>query len=347
MRLAELAERLQAVIEGDGAVEVTGLAALSEAGEGDLSFLANPRYASEVATTDASAVLVNADWRGASAAAILRVANADRAFAAAAELLAPPAIAFAPGVHAAAVVADSARLGADVHIGPGCVVADDAVIDERCVLMAGCYVGHRSRIGADAGLYPNVVVREDVRVGARVRLHAGCVIGCDGFGYVREDGQWRKIPQIGGVVLEDDVEIGANVTIDRARFGETVVSRGSKIDNLVQLAHNVHVGANTAIAAQVGISGSTRIGAGVRLGGQAGLAGHLQVGDGATVGAQAGVTKDVEAGTFVSGYPAMPHSAARRQHAHIMRIPAMKKRIKELEERIAALERAADGSAES
>lgn len=338
MKLSDIAGRLNGEVQGDGTVEITGLSALDDATDGDLSFLANPRYAAAVSTTKASAVLVGADWEGESAAAIVRVANADRAFAQAAELLGPDPIRFEPGVHPSACIAESVQLGEGVHVGPHCVIAEHVSIGDRTVLMAGCYIGHRSAVGADAFFYPNVTVRENSLIGERVIVHAGSVIGSDGFGYIRVKGAWQKVPQIGRVVLGDDVEIGANVTIDRARFGDTVIAKGSKIDNLVQVAHNVRIGEHTAVAAQVGISGSTRIGSGVQLGGQAGLAGHLEVGDGAIVGAQAGVTKDVESGTFVSGYPAMPHATARKMHAHMMRIPVLKKQLSEMKERLAALE---------
>jgi UDP-3-O-[3-hydroxymyristoyl] glucosamine N-acyltransferase len=183
-------------------------------------------------------------------------------------------------------------------------------------------------------VHANVTVRERTRIGDRVTIQNGAVIGSDGFGYYREGEHWRKIPQTGRVEIGDDAEIGANATIDRARFGTTVIGRGVKIDNLVQVAHNVRIGDDTAIAAQVGISGSVAVGERVRLGGQAGIAGHVAIGDDATVGAQAGVTKDVEPATFVSGYPAMPHSKARRMHAHVMRLPDLKKKVAEIEKRI-------------
>jgi UDP-3-O-[3-hydroxymyristoyl] glucosamine N-acyltransferase len=211
-------------------------------------------------------------------------------------------------------------------------------VGDRTVIGAGCYVGHGARIGADCRFYANVSIREGTITGDRVTVHNGAVIGSDGFGYVQEAGEWKKIPQIGIVEIGNDVEIGANVAIDRARFGKTVVGNGVKIDNLVQVAHNVIIGDNTAMAAQVGISGSSTIGKNVMLGGQAGLAGHIKVGDNSVVGAQAGVTKDVPPAVFVSGYPAMPHIKSQKAHAHVMRLPALRKRVKELEQRIVELE---------
>jgi UDP-3-O-[3-hydroxymyristoyl] glucosamine N-acyltransferase len=206
------------------------------------------------------------------------------------------------------------------------------------VLVAGCYVGRDAVIGADTILRANAVVRERVTVGDRVILHEGSVVGGDGFGNYLENGAWRKIPHIGTVEIGDDSEIGANSTVDRARFGKTVVGRGVKIDNLVMLGHNVRVGDHSAMAAQVGISGSTTIGKYVMLGGQAGLAGHLEVGDGAIVGAQAGVSKSVPSKMFVTGYPAMPHRKAAEGHANLMRLGGWKERVKELEARLAAME---------
>lgn len=343
MTAAEIARQLQGTLEGDGTVAITGLAGLEEAQPGDLTFLANPRYASAVAATKASAVLVMESWTGSCPCAVIRVKNADRSFAMAAALMAPPVPTMEPGIHRTAVVAPGVELGRDVAVGPCCVLEAGVRIGDRTQLSAGCYVGHGTVIGKDGRLYPHVTIRERVKIGDRVILHNGAVIGSDGFGYARVGERWEKIPQIGIVEIGDDVEIGANVTVDRARFGKTVIANGVKIDNLVQVAHNVKIGENTAIAAQVGISGSTHIGRNTQLGGQAGFAGHLTVGDGAIVGAQAGVTKDVAPGTFVSGYPAMPHDKAKEMHAHLMRLPHLKKRLAELEQRLAEFGRPASG----
>lgn len=339
MKLAELAAKVGGELVGDGGIEIRGLASAEDAGPGDVTFLSNPRYEAAVAGTRASAVIVNASWAGACPCARICVPNADRAFALAATCLGPAPVRYEPGVHPSAVVAADARLGEGVSVGPCCVVARGASVGARTVLVAGCYVGEGVEIGEDGLLYPNVVVREGTRIGKRAILHPGAAIGNDGFGYVKEGAAWIKVPQVGGVELGDDVEIGANATVDRARFGKTVIGHGVKIDNLVQVAHNVRIGDHSAMAAQVGISGSTRIGRGVQLGGQAGLAGHLDIGDGAIVGAQAGVTKNVAAAAFVSGYPAMPHAEARRMHAHLMRLPETKKRLEAAEARIERLER--------
>jgi UDP-3-O-[3-hydroxymyristoyl] glucosamine N-acyltransferase len=338
MKLAAMAEKLGARLEGDGELEITGLAGLTEATTGDLSFLANPRYASAVAATRASAVLLAHTWTGECPCAVLYVENPDRAFADVALLLAPPPVVFTPGVHPTAVIASEARIGENVTIGPHVVIQPGAVIGDRTVLVASCYVGHGAVIGEDCRLYAHVSVRERCVLGARVIIHDGAVIGSDGFGYTPDKhGGWQKVMQLGIVAIGDDVEIGANVAIDRARFGKTRISNGVKIDNLVQIAHNVQIGEHSVMASQVGISGSTRIGRHVQLGGQAGLAGHLHVGDGAVVGAQAGVTKDVPGNCFVSGYPAMEHRKATRMHAHMMRLPDLKERVLELEAQVAAL----------
>jgi UDP-3-O-[3-hydroxymyristoyl] glucosamine N-acyltransferase len=338
VKLADIAEKIGGVLAGDGTVEITGLASLAEAVAGDLAFLANPRYASAVAGTRASAVLVAPDWDGRCPGAVIRVESPDRAYADVALLLSPPPVRFGTGVHPTAVIGREVTLGASVYVGPCCVIEPGAVIGDRSVLVAGCYIGHAAVIGSDCRLYAHVSVRERCVLGARVTLHDGAVVGSDGFGYTPDkQGVWQKVMQLGIVEIGDDVEIGANATIDRARFGKTRIGNGVKIDNLVQIAHNVQIDEHSVMASQVGISGSTCIGRHVQLGGQAGLAGHLHVGDGAVVGAQAGVTKDVEAGSFVSGYPAMDHRKATRVHAHLMRLPELKERVRELEEAVALL----------
>lgn len=339
MKLAELAGKVVGVLDGDGDVEINGIAGLADAGAGDLSFLANPKYAAQLETSRASAVIVAEDWEGPSACALVRVKSPDKAMAMAATLLGPscgPVV--DEGIHSSAVVAASAVVDPSVRIGPLCVVEPGAVIGPRTVLVAGCYVGRDAVIGCDSILHAHSVVRERVKIGDRVILHDGSVIGGDGFGNYMDNGQWRKIPHIGTVEIGDDSEIGVNSTVDRARFGKTVVGKGVKIDNLVMLGHNVRVGDHSAMAAQVGISGSTSIGKYVMLGGQAGLAGHLEVGDGAIVGAQAGVSKNVPPKTFVTGYPAMPHRKAAEGHANLMRLGGWKERVKQLEARLAAME---------
>jgi UDP-3-O-[3-hydroxymyristoyl] glucosamine N-acyltransferase len=333
MKLNDIITEIGGVLEGDGGVEITGLASLSDAVAGDISFLSNPRYASEIAATKASAVLVNADWSGDCPCALLRVESSDSSFAKVAVLISPPPIDFGVGVHASAVIADDVAVGDNVYIGPNCVVEPGVVIGNNCVLIAGCYIGHDVVMGDNCKIYPQVSIRERAKLGDRVTIHNGAVIGSDGFGYTPDkQGVWHKVMQLGIVEIGNDVEIGANVTIDRARFGKTKIGNGVKVDNLVQIAHNVVIGDHTAIAALAGISGSAKIGEHVQVGGQSGFSGHIKVGDWSGVGAQAGVTKDVAPKTFVSGYPAMDHRKAAKNHANIMRLPALKARVKALEE---------------
>ncbi|MEZ4653969.1 MAG: UDP-3-O-(3-hydroxymyristoyl)glucosamine N-acyltransferase [Candidatus Eisenbacteria bacterium] len=247
------------------------------------------------------------------------------------------------GIDPSAIVSPNAQLGEGLAIGPHVVIEDGVHIGDGTVLMAGCYVGPRSRIGRGCRLYPRVVIREDIQVGDQVILHPGVVLGSDGFGYAFDAGQHRKIPQMGRVVIEDDVEIGANSTIDRATTGETRIGRGTKIDNLVHVAHNVEIGPLSILCAQAGISGSTRLGRGVTLAGQAGLVGHIEIGDGARVGAQGGVTKSVKAGETVSGYPATNHGRASRMYAALRHLPDALRSLRNLEQRMRKLEGMGNG----
>ncbi len=339
MKLSEIATRLGGALDGDGAIEITAVAGLKEAGEGELSFLANPKYAGQVSATAASAVIVPGDWDRPVKCALIRVENSDQSFAQAAELFYEPVPASRPGVHPSAVVDESVQLGEHVSIGPNCTVEAGVTIGDNTVVQANCVIGYKTVIGRDCLIYPLVSTREFTKIGDRVIIHNGTVVGSDGFGYaVQKDGSRTKIPQIGNVVIEDDVEIGANVAIDRARFGKTKIGRGTKIDNLVQIAHNVVVGEHSVMCGQAGISGSTTIGSKVILAGQAGLAGHLEVGDGAIVGAQSGVMKDIEPKDFVIGSPAMPHLQYKKMVANTILLPKLKEKIKQLEERVSAIE---------
>ncbi len=340
MKLAEIVEKFGGSLEGDGEIEITAVAGLGEGGEGDISFLSNPKYAVQVASTKVSAVIVPNDWDRPVRCALVRVENSDQVFAQAAELFyeAPPKP--ATGVHPSAVVAESVQLGEGACIGANCTVEEGVVIGSNTVISPNCHIGYKTTIGDDCFLYPLASIREFTEIGNRVILHNGAVIGSDGFGYaVQEDGSRTKIPQIGKVVIEDDVEIGANVAIDRARFGKTRVGKGTKIDNLVQIAHNVVIGEHSVLCGQSGISGSTTVGSRCILAGQAGLAGHLNVGDGAIVGAQAGVMKDIPERAFVIGSPAMPHVQYKKMVANSILLPRLKERIKQLEDKLEQLER--------
>ncbi len=333
---------------GDTLEQVRGLAALSEAGPGDLSFLGNPRYKAEVATTRASVVLLPADHAGdpAPGQLFLLVDNPSVALAQVCARLEQrlwprPAA----GVHPSAVVAASARVAPSATVGPLCVVEDRAVVEEGAHLQAQDFVGRGASVGQGSWLMPGVVVTAECVVGRRVRLHAGVVVGSDGFGYEFVAGRHEKVPQIGAVEIGDDVEIGANTTLDRARFGRTSIGEGTKIDNLVQVAHNVRVGKHCIVCAHVGISGSTTIGDHVVLGGQAGVAGHLSLGKGAKVGGGAAVTADVAPGAFVNGSPAIPYMLERRIAVLRERLPDLFRRVDALEGVIGDLKKLSPGEA--
>jgi UDP-3-O-[3-hydroxymyristoyl] glucosamine N-acyltransferase len=330
--LGEIARYLDAELVGDPSVKITGVAGIQEARRGDLTFLANPKYAAFLASTSASAVIVGPS-AGADLSSLPRIKhpNPYLAFARVLELFAG-ARDFPSGIHPTAVLAEGAEVEKSAYLGPQVVVESGARIKAGAVIMAGCFVGAGSEIGENSLVYPNVTIREDVTVGKNVILHSGTVIGSDGFGFAQDGAQHRKIPQIGSVEIGDDVEIGANVTIDRATLGVTRIGRGTKIDNLVQIAHNVVIGEDCIIAAQVGISGSTRIGDGSMLGGQVGVAGHVKIGNGAIIEGQSGVTKDLPEATTVFGCPAREIHRARRIEAHLSRLDLYVRRLKEVEQ---------------
>jgi UDP-3-O-[3-hydroxymyristoyl] glucosamine N-acyltransferase len=341
--LGDIARSLGADLEGDPRTLVTGVAGITDAGPGQITFFANPKYAAEVPRTRASAVIVPRDYSGGSAAALLRTDDPYVGFVQVLRMFSEGSRERPVGVHPTAVVDPSARLGERVSVGALCVVEAGAILGDGVILAPGVFVGRDSVLGDGSYLYPNVTVRENVILGKRVTVHSGSVLGSDGFGYARHNGGHEKIPQVGSVVIEDDVEIGANVAIDRATMGATRIGRGVKIDNLVHIAHNVVVGDNTLLVAQVGISGSTQVGKDVTLAGQAGIVGHITIGDRAMVGAQAGVTKSVPADTKVSGYPAMEHDRARRLNAYARKLPLLFEHLKALEKRVRDLERERDG----
>lgn len=337
----ELAIEIGGEGEGDLDALISDVKPIGEAGPGEITFIANPRYAQEIERTRASCVVATRKLASRAGRTVIWHENPYLAFAKLIALFRPPPPAPRPGIHLSAVIAESARLGADVTVEAGAVIAARAEIGDRAVIGALSYVGEGAVVGAEARLYPRVVLYPGVRVGRRSILHSGAVIGADGFGYATDaEGRHHKVPQVGTVVIEDDVEVGANTTIDRAVLGETRIGRGTKIDNLVQVAHNVEVGPGSILVAQCGISGSTRLGAGVVIAAQAGLVGHIELGDRAVVGASAGVTKDVPPGQTVLGQPAIPIEEARRAYALIGRLPEIKKDVSGLEKRVEKLEQA-------
>jgi UDP-3-O-[3-hydroxymyristoyl] glucosamine N-acyltransferase len=335
--LAELAAELGGTVVGDGSVVIRGVAGIREASSGDVTFLANARYEAHLAETRASAVICDRQPRVA-AIPLLQVDNPYLAFQQAVRVFRPDVDRPPAGVHPTAVIAPDAVLGEGVSIGPYCVIESRARVGARTVIMAGGYVGARAEVGADGYLYPRVVIREECVIGARCIVHAGVVIGADGFGFAFDSGRYHKVPQVGNVVVGDDVEIGANTCIDRATTDSTRIGDGSKIDNLVQIGHNVVIGRHCIVVAQVGIAGSTELEDYVTLGGQVGVAGHLRLEKGAMVGAQSGVSRNVKSKEVVSGYPAIPHGAWKRLSVLLLRLPQLFQKTKDLEQRVETLE---------
>lgn len=329
---AEIAKRLQGEVRGDGSVTLTGFAPADRAQSGDLTFAENETFFHRAEASAASAILVAGDFTSAKKA-LIRVANARVAFARVLPLFFPEPL-FAPGVHATAIVAASAQIDPTAHIGPYCVVGDQTRIGARAVLQGGNYVGDNVQLGDDSNIFPNVTIYSRSQIGQRVRIHAGTVIGSDGYGYVFDQGIHLKVPQVGYVLIGDDVEIGANVTVDRGALGPTVIGKGTKIDNLVQVGHNVIIGEHTLLVAQVGIAGSTKLGNYVTFGGQVGIAGHLKIGDRVTIGAQSGVMHDIADGTMVLGTPAVPDRQFKRQFIALQQLPELIRRVRELEKKL-------------
>lgn len=337
--LREIAKFIDGDITGDAETTITGVSGIREACAGDITFLANPKYFPLIDKTRASAIIASRDLEGAHKKPIVRTDNPSLAFAKIVSLISPSAAPQIKGVHPSAIVGKKVSLGRNAAIGAYVVIEDGASIGAGTLVYSGCFIGRNTKIGAGSIVYPNVSIRENVVIGERAIIHSGAVIGSDGFGFVTLKGTHHKIPQTGTVEIGDDVEIGANASIDRARFDKTVIGSGTKIDNLVHIAHNVVIGENSLIIAQAGISGSTTIGKGVTIAGQAGLVGHIHIGDGAILAAQAGVTKSVPANTTVSGYPAREHEAAKKVNACLQNLPKLYETIKALKKRIEELEK--------
>jgi UDP-3-O-[3-hydroxymyristoyl] glucosamine N-acyltransferase len=337
LKLQDIAARLECRLEGDGTIEIRGVAAIDDAGPGDLTFFTNPKYAAALRTTRASAVILGENAEPAPCA-MLRAAHPYVAFASAVALFEDkwrPA----PGVHHLASVGDGAVIGDGASVGPFAAIGDGVRIGARTIVHPHVTIGRHAQLGEDCVVHAGVSIRERIQIGNRVVIQDGAVIGSDGFGFARRpDGTHQKIPQIGSIVIEDDVEIGANSAIDRPAVGETRIGAGTKIDNLVQIAHGVTVGTNVLLAAQVGIAGSVTIEDDVTLAGQVGVAGHITLGRGVVATAQTGIPNSVEPGAFISGYPAIPNRDWLRASAVFRRLPELKKLVADLERRIQELE---------
>jgi UDP-3-O-[3-hydroxymyristoyl] glucosamine N-acyltransferase len=337
MKLIEIANYLNGELFGDPDAEISGLAKIQSASDGDLTFLANPKYGKYLESTRATAVLIGKTQQPPSLNHI-KVEDPYLSFLEILSLFYPQKDPDFNGVHSSAVVADSAQIGENVQIGPNVYIGESVVIGNHSILYPNCVVLNNVQIGEDCRLYPRVSIREGCRIGNRVIIHDGTVVGSDGFGFAPEGDKYKKIPQMGIVVIENDVEIGANSTIDRATIGETIIKEGCKIDNLVQIAHNVEIDANTVIAAQTGISGSTKVGKHVTVAGQVGTVGHIEIGDNAILAAKSGISKNVPAGEIWFGYPAIPIMKQKRIEASLKNLPEMSKKVNKLLKQIEELQ---------
>jgi UDP-3-O-[3-hydroxymyristoyl] glucosamine N-acyltransferase len=336
MKLAEIARRLGCRLEGDGEIEITGVAGIREAQPGQLAFLANRKYITAVKDSRASAILVS-EKEGPMPMAVLRSQNPYLDFARAIEFFYQPPR-YAPLVHPTALISSTARIGEGAHIGPFCFVDEDAVIGRNAVLHSFVSIYRGARIGDDFFAHSHAVVREFCRIGERVTLQNGVVVGCDGFGFARDaEGRWRKMQQSGTAVVEDDVEIQAGSCVDRATIGETRIHRGAKLDNLVQVGHACTVGEDALLCGQVGLAGSTRVGSRCILAGQVGAAGHLTIGDGAILTAQSGVPNDVPAGATYSGYPSVDNKQWLKSVAVFNHLSDLQKTVRELRSEVERL----------
>ncbi len=335
-RLKELAQWVDGTVVGDGETEISGVAAIEDARVGEITFIANPKYLPKLKETNASAIIVSKEVSQADKP-LLCVSNPHLAFAKILTLFFDKP--YEPkGIGSHTWISPTARLGKDLTLHPFVYIGDRCSIGDRVTLHPGVYVGEDSAIGEDSILYPNVSIYPGSVLGKRVILHGGVVVGSDGFGYVKEGKKNVKIPQVGRVEIEDDVEIGANTTIDRAALGKTIIQRGVKIDNLVQVAHNVVIGEDSVLCAQVGISGSTKIGSNVTLAGQVGVVDHVEIGDNVIVGAQAGVTHNLPGNQGYVGSPALPHREFLRAITVLPKLPEMRKTLIEIERRLKKIE---------
>ena len=331
---AQVAKLLGGEVIGDASLVLKGFAPADRAQPGDLTFAENESYFARAESSAASAIIIDGPGTS-SRKALIRVPNARIAFAKVLPLFFPEP-AFAAGIHPTAIVPPSARVDPTAHIGPYCILGEKVRIGARSVLQGLNYVGADCLLGEDVNLFPNVTLYPRTEVGHRVRIHSGTVVGSDGFGYVLDDGIHRKVPQIGNVIICDDVELGANVTVDRGALGPTIVGKGTKVDNLVQIAHNVTIGEHCILVSQAGIAGSTKLGNYVILGGQVGLAGHLKIGNRVSVAAQSGVMNNIPDGEKWIWTPAQPDRQAKRQMIALQQLPELFRRVKELEKKLAS-----------
>jgi UDP-3-O-[3-hydroxymyristoyl] glucosamine N-acyltransferase len=329
---AQIATQLQGQVFGDGGTVLSGFAPAENARQGDLTFAENEVYFGRAETSSASAILVAGDFAS-KKKVLIKVANARVAFAKVLPLFFPEPV-LAAGIHPTVIVAPAAEIHPTAHLGPYCVIGDRVRIGARTVLRGNNHVDADCQLGEDVHLFPGATLYARTRIGDRVRIHAGSVIGGDGFGYVIDQGIHRKVPQVGCVIIGDDVEIGANVTVDRGALGPTLIGRGTKIDNLVQIGHNVSIGDHCLVVAQVGIAGSTKLGDYVVLGGQVGIVGHLKIGHRATITAQSGIAHDVKDGERMTGSPANPAARANRQIVALRQLPRLIQRVRKLEKEL-------------
>jgi UDP-3-O-[3-hydroxymyristoyl] glucosamine N-acyltransferase len=333
--VSQIAERVQGEVSGNGSTRLTGLSSAENARDGDLTFADKEEYFAAAEQSAATAILVSGGFSS-TKKIVIRVPSARVAVARLLPVFFPPDQ-YSPGIHPSANIDPSAQVDATAHIGPNCVIGARAQIGARSVLMGGNYIGRDASLGEDVCLFPNVVIYWKTVIGHRVVIHSGTVIGSDGYGYIFDEGRHRKVLQVGNVIIHDDVEIGANTAIDRAALGATVIGAGTKIDNLVHVAHNVTMGRHCLVMGQVGFAGSTRLGDYVVVASQSGIAGHLKLGHQAMIGAKSGVMRDIPDGGKVLGIPAMPDKQAKRQMIAVQQLPDMIHRLRELEKQVEQL----------
>lgn len=334
--IRDIAEFINGELKGEGAIKIKGVSGIDDAKEGEITFIDSPKFKEKVNETKASCIITSFNVEGTNKP-IIKCKNPSLALTKIIEKMFPCGIEHPKGIERSASIGKNVKLGKEVSIGANSVLGDNVTIGDGTIIYPLVYIGSNANIGKNTLIYPNVTIREKVIVGNNVTVHGSAVIGADGFGFVKDGARFLKIPQMGIVEIQDDVEIGAGVTIDRARFGKTLIGRGTKIDNLVQIAHNVRIGENCIIIAQAGISGSVNIGNNVMLGGQVGITDHVDIGDSVMVAAKGGITKSVSPRTVMSGIPARPHNVMKKLVAHIDNLPKIAERLDELEKKLKEL----------